>query len=285
VPWSRYKNFDLELLLTGVGPENRDLISVKLPAVHRLLEGKVAIVTGGARGIGADICRVLARHGCSVVVNYSHSGEKAEEIAAEARESGVQAIAIQADVRKKDEVEAMVRRTLDELGQIDGLINNAISGRQHGAFEELDDQDFQNMLDFGAFAVVNTTRAVRPFMRTNGGGRIVNVVTELWNMGSGQWSAYLGGKGAMVGISRALANELGPEGITVNMIAPGWMATETVDLTSEGSINFGKSLPLRRHGSAEEIGNACAFFLSDLAGYVTGAYLPVTGGRVTQIGA
>jgi 3-oxoacyl-[acyl-carrier protein] reductase len=197
----------------------------------------------------------------------------------------VQAIAIQADVRKKDEVEAMVRRTLDELGQIDGLINNAISGRQHGAFEELDDQDFQNMLDFGAFAVVNTTRAVRPFMRTNGGGRIVNVVTELWNMGSGQWSAYLGGKGAMVGISRALANELGPEGITVNMIAPGWMATETVDLTSEGSINFGKSLPLRRHGSAEEIGNACAFFLSDLAGYVTGAYLPVTGGRVTQIGA
>lgn len=141
------------------------------------------------------------------------------------------------------------------------------------------------MLDFGAFAIVNTTRAVRPFMRMNGGGRIVNVVTELWNMGSGNWSAYLAGKGAMVGISRSLANELGPEGITVNMVAPGWMATETVDLTSEGSINFGKSLPMRKHGSAEEIGNACAFFMSELAGYVTGAYLPVTGGRVTQIGA
>ena len=89
----------------------------------------------------------------------------------------------------------------------------------------------------------------------------------------------------MVGISRALANELGPENITVNMVAPGWMATESVDTKSEGSIGFGKSLPLQRHGSAEEIGNACAFFLSDLSSYVTGAYLPVTGGRVTQIGA
>lgn len=194
-------------------------------------------------------------------------------------------MAVQADVKNRAEVEAMVQRTIEELGQVHGLINNAISGRQHGAFEDLVDKDFQNMLDFGALAVVNTTRAVRPFMKSNQGGRIVNIVTELWNMGSGEWSAYLGGKGAMVGISRALANELGPDGITVNMVAPGWMATETVDLTSEGSLNFGKSLPLRRHGSSEEIGNACAFFLSDLAGYVTGAYLPVTGGRVTQIGA
>jgi len=141
------------------------------------------------------------------------------------------------------------------------------------------------MLNFGALAVINTTRAVRPSMKANGGGRIVNIVTELWNMGSGDWSAYLGGKGAMVGISRALANELGPERITVNMVAPGWMVTESVDTTSEGSIGFGNSLPLRRHGSAREIGNACAFFMSGLAGYVTGAYLPVTGGRITQMGA
>ncbi|MBV9468982.1 MAG: SDR family oxidoreductase, partial [Abitibacteriaceae bacterium] len=87
------------------------------------------------------------------------------------------------------------------------------------------------------------------------------------------------------GISRSLANELGPENITVNMVAPGWMVTENVDTNSQGSQNFAKSLPLRRHGSAEEIGNACVFFLSDLAAYVTGAYLPVTGGRITQMGA
>jgi 3-oxoacyl-[acyl-carrier protein] reductase len=89
----------------------------------------------------------------------------------------------------------------------------------------------------------------------------------------------------MVGISRALACELGPENITVNMVAPGWMADEKVDTGGEGSQKFAASLPLRRHGSADEIGNACVFFLSDLAGYVTGTYLPVSGGRVTQMGA
>ncbi|MGV3614971.1 MAG: SDR family NAD(P)-dependent oxidoreductase [Fimbriimonas sp.] len=253
--------------------------------MERLLEGKVAIVTGGARGIGADICRVLSRHGSSVIVNYSNAEERAEAVASEVRANGVRALAIRADVRNQEEVEAMVNRALDEFERIDGLINNAIGGRQHGLLEELEDEDFQNMFDFGGRAVVNTIRAVRPAMKAQGGGRIVNVVTELWNMGSGSWSAYLGGKGAMVGISRALANELGPEGITVNMVAPGWMATETVDTTSEGSRGFAESLPLRQHGSSEEIGNACAFFMSELAGYVTGAYLPVTGGRITQMGA
>ncbi|MDR3692845.1 MAG: SDR family oxidoreductase [Fimbriimonas sp.] len=253
--------------------------------MNRLLEGKVAIVTGGARGIGADICRVLSERGCSVAVNYGSSVELAEKVAEEVRSNGVNGLAVKADVRSREQVEAMIATVHAKFGRIDGLVNNAIAGRQHGRFEDLEDKDFQNMLDFNAFAVVNTVRAVRPIMKAAGGGRIVNVVTELWNMGSGEWSAYLGGKGAMVGISRALANELGPEAITVNMVAPGWMATENVDVTSDGSVQFGNSLPLRRHGSAREIGNGCAFFLSDLAGYVTGAYLPVTGGRVTQIGA
>ncbi len=252
--------------------------------MDRLLEGKVVIVTGAARGIGADICRVLGSQGCSVVVNYATSSKEANEVVAELKESGVPAIACQADVRNLTEVEEMVAKTLADFGRIDGLVNNAISGRQHGLLDEVTDQDFRDMFDFGAIAVVNTIRAVRPAMKVQGGGRVVNVVTEIWNMGPGSWSTYLGGKGAMVGISRSLANELGPEGITVNMVAPGWMVTEKVDPTSEGSIGFGNSLPLRRHGSAKEIGNACAFFISDLAGYVTGAYLPVTGGRVTQVG-
>jgi 3-oxoacyl-[acyl-carrier protein] reductase len=112
------------------------------------------------------------------------------------------------------------------------------------------------MIDFGAKAVVNTIKAVQPHFRAQGGGSVVNIVTELWNMGSGDWSMYLAGKGAMVGISRSLATELGPDNIRINMVAPGWMATETVDTSSDGSKGFAASLPLRRHGSAEEIGNA-----------------------------
>lgn len=255
-----------------------------LRAVDRLLEGKVAIVTGGARGIGADICRVLASQGCAVVVNYANAQAEAEGVVKEVQASGGRAIAVKADVRSQEEVDMMVAQALAEFGRIDGVINNAISGRQHGPLEELTDADFQDMFDFGAKAVVNTIRAVRPWMRQNGGGRIVNIVTEVWNQGGEHWASYLSGKGAMVGVSRSLANELGPEGITVNMVAPGWMVTEKVDPTSQGSIDFGKSLPLRHHGSAKEIGKGCAFFLSDLASYVTGAYLPVTGGRVTQVG-
>jgi 3-oxoacyl-[acyl-carrier protein] reductase len=250
-----------------------------------LLDGKVVLVTGGGRGIGAAICRVLGRHGATVAVNYSRSGEKAEQVAAEIEAAGGRAGAFEADVRDADAVNAMVGQVVSAFGRIDGLVNNAISGRQAGTLDEALINDYENAFDFGCRAVIHTVQAVRPVMRDQGGGRVVNIVTELWNMAPAAWSVYMAGKGAMVGLSRSLACELGPENITVNMLAPGWMADEKVDTSSEASRKFAQSLPLRRHGSAEEIGNVCVFYLSDLAGYVTGTYLPVSGGRVTQLGA
>jgi 3-oxoacyl-[acyl-carrier protein] reductase len=250
-----------------------------------LLDGKVVLVTGGGRGIGAAICRVLGRHGATVAVNYSRSGEMAEQVAAEIEAAGGRAGAFEADVRDADAVNAMVGQVVSAFGRIDGLVNNAISGRQAGTLDEALINDYENAFDFGCRAVIHTVQAVRPVMRDQGGGRVVNIVTELWNMAPAAWSVYMAGKGAMVGLSRSLACELGPENITVNMLAPGWMADEKVDTSSEASRKFAQSLPLRRHGSAEEIGNVCVFYLSDLAGYVTGTYLPVSGGRVTQLGA
>jgi 3-oxoacyl-[acyl-carrier protein] reductase len=249
-----------------------------------LLTGKVALVTGGGRGIGAAISRVLAREGATVAVNYSSSKEKAEAVVAEIKASGGKAQAFAADVRNAEAVQAMTQAVVAAFGRLDGVVNNAIAGRQHGTLSASTLEDYVTAFDFGCRAVLNTINAARPVMKDQGGGRIVNIVTELWNMAPTEWSVYMAGKGAMVGLSRSLACELGPENITVNMVAPGWMADEKVDTNSEGSKNFAKSLPLRRHGSADEIGNACAFFLSDLAGYVTGAYLPVTGGRITQAG-
>jgi len=249
-----------------------------------LLDGKVALVTGGGRGIGAAICRVLARYGAAVAVNYSQSGEKAEEVAAEITAAGGHAHAFQADVRDAEAVQRMVDEVAAHFGRLDGRVNNAIAGKQNGPLSEATPEDYATAFDFGCKAVVNTITAARPIMREQGGGRIVNIVTELWNMAPANWSVYMAGKGAMVGLSRSLACELGPEGITVNMVAPGWMVTEKVDTASEGSRKFAESLPLRRHGSAEEIGNGCVFFLRDLAGYVTGTYMPVTGGRITQVG-
>lgn len=245
-----------------------------------MLEGKVILVTGGARGIGGHISRVLAREGATVAVNYSGSREQAESVA-----ESIVGKAYQADVRDEASVSTMISAIVADYGRIDGVVNNAISGKQHGSFADATWEDFANSYDFGCKQVVNVVSAARPHFVAQGGGRVVNVVTELWNMAPADWSVYVAGKGAMVGLSRALANELGPENITVNMVAPGWMADEKVDVTSAGSLGFAKSLPLRRHGSADEIGNACAFFMSHLASYVTGAYLPVTGGRVTQMGS
>lgn len=250
-----------------------------------LLDGKVVIVTGGGRGIGANVSRVVARHGASVAVVYSASKSKAQSVVKQITDAGGTAKAFQADVRDADSVAAMVKAVKRQFGRIDGVVNNAIAGRQYAPFDQAAWADYQDMFDFGCKAVVNMIRSVRPIMKAQGGGRIVNIVTELWNMGSAEWSTYLAGKGAMVGVSRSLASELGPDGITINMVAPGWMADEKVDTSSDASISFGQTLPVRFHGSADEIGNGCVFFLSDLARYVTGAYLPVTGGRVTQMGA
>ncbi len=250
-----------------------------------LLSNKVVLVTGGGRGIGASICRVLARHGAAVAINYAASQDKAEALAQEITASGGRAQAFGADVRDADAVQKMTDEVASAFGHLHGVVNNAIAGKQSESFDAATEDDYINAFNFGCQAVLNTTRAARPLMRDAGGGRIVNIVTELWNMEAPGWSVYMAGKGAMVGISRSLAAELGPENITVNMVAPGWMADEKVDTSSKSSLDFAQTLPLRRHGSADEIGNGCVFFLSELASYVTGAYLPVTGGRITQMGA
>jgi 3-oxoacyl-[acyl-carrier protein] reductase len=249
-----------------------------------ILSDRVILVTGAGRGIGSAIARVLAREGASVAVNYGSSREKAEAVVQEIQSRGGRAQAFQADVRDAKAVQKMVEATAAHFGRLDGVVNNAIGGKQHGTLTDATLDDFRTAFDFGCVAVLNTIQAARPLFRAQGGGRVVNIVTELWNMAPADWSVYMAGKGAMVGISRALACELGPENITVNMVAPGWMVDEKVDPNSEASKNFAKTLPLRRQGSAEEIGNACAFFMSDLAGFVTGSYLLVNGGRVTQAG-
>ncbi len=250
-----------------------------------MLNGRVVLVTGGARGIGAAVCRVLAAHGATVAVNYRESATLASAVAQEIRSSGGLADTFCGDITDTVAVQRMVDQVGERFGRVDGIVNNAIAGAQHGAFGSLGWEGYQAMIDVNAKAVYNTVLALRPVFVRQGGGRVVNIVTELWNSAPADWSMYLAGKGAMVGMSRALSAELGPENITVNMVAPGWMVDEKVDVDSGGSRDYASSTPLRRQGSADEIGNACAFFLSDLAGYVTGAYLPVTGGRVRQTGA
>lgn len=244
-----------------------------------LLRDKVVLVTGGGRGIGAGIVRALARHGATVAINYNASREKAEALAA----SVENAEAFQCDVLDQDAVLRMIDAIRNRFGRIDGVVNNAIAGRQDVRLEDAAWEHYSNSFDYGAKAVINTVKAVRPIMARQGGGRIVNIVSEQWNFGAAGWSVYMAGKGAMVGISRSLADELGPENITVNMVAPGWMKTDKVT-PETNTAPYEASVPLRRQADCEEIGNTCVFLISDLASYVTGAYIPVAGGKVRQMG-
>lgn len=248
-----------------------------------LLKNKVVLVTGGARGIGAAIVRVLAREGATVAINCNTSREKADSLAQSINSNGGRAKAFCADITDAEAVAAMIEDIHREFGRIDGVINNAIAGLQAGKLEDVAWHDYQNSFDYGAKAVLNTVNAARPIMQAQGGGRIVNICSEQWNFGAAGWSVYLAGKGAMVGLTRVMAQELGPENITVNIVAPGWMKTEKVTADVDTSP-YVSNVPLARQGDAEEIGNACAFLISDLAGFISGAYIPVCGGTVRQAG-
>ncbi len=248
-----------------------------------LLKDKVVIVTGGGRGIGAAICRALAREGATVAVNYNASEAKAQALAESIKSEGGQAEAFWADVCDADSVRQMIEAVHIRFGRIDSLINNAIGGKQYGSLAELSAEDYSSAFDYGVKAIINTISSVRPIMNTLGGGRIINIVSEQWNFGAAKWSPYMAGKGAMIGISRSLADELGPENITVNMVSPGWMRDEKVEAGPDVD-SYSQSVPLRRQGDAEEIGKVCVFLISHLGDFVTGAYIPVAGGNVRQTG-
>lgn len=245
------------------------------------LTGKAALVTGGSLGLGARTCERLAEAGAAVIVNGYQHPERAEQVAAAIRERGGSAVAIQADVRDTAAVASMVRQgetTLDLPVTI--VVNNAGREERCAAPLDLDWDDYQMMLELNAKAVYNTCRATVPTMRQAHWGRIINITSMAFLQPGRHFAAYATGKGAMYSLTRNLALELGPDGITVNLVAPGWMATERSAHASPDAIaGLVRATPLHRQGSALDIANAVLFFASPLADFVTGDLLAVSGGH------
>jgi len=246
---------------------------------------RTAIVTGASRGLGAAIAMELAAAGLKVAVNFFNSQEAADRVCEQIRGAGGVAEAFRADVRDEDQVARLVEEVRSSLGEVDTIVLNATGHQPMPSIEEQTWQSYLDQLEFFLKSPLLLLQQVLPAMKRNKFGRIVQIGSEVVELGNPQFANYVSAKGAQLGQTRSWARELAPHGITVNMVAPGWMADDKVDTSSADSKQFGASLPLRTHGSADEIGNACVFFISDLAGYVTGAYLPVTGGRITQMGA
>lgn len=237
------------------------------------LEGKVALVTGGSRGIGAAVSRELAGAGARVAVNYRSGADAAEALAAE-----LGAIAVRADVASAAEASALVERVEAELGPIDALVANAGVTRDT-LIVRMTDEEWDEVLDTNLRGVFNVCRAVARGMLKRRSGAIVTMTSVVGLHGNPGQTNYAASKAGIVGLSKALAKELGSRGVRVNSIAPGYIATElTSELPEELRQTILEATPLGRLGDPADVAGAVRFLCSDEARFVTGAVLQVDGG-------
>lgn len=244
------------------------------------LQGKVAIVTGGARDIGKAVSKKLAKEGAKVVINYFENEDQAEETLSEITEEGGTAITIQGDMTKKTEVDKIVDQTLKSFGdEIHILVNVAGGLVARKSLEEMDEDFFNFVTRLNLNSVFLVTQAVVPHMKS--GAAIVNFASQAGRDGGGPGaSAYSSAKGAVMTFTRAMAKELGPKNIRVNALCPGMIATTFHDtFTNEKvRVNVASGTPLRREGNADEVANLVACLASSETSFVTGANIDINGG-------
>jgi len=243
---------------------------------------RVAIVTGASRGIGAATAMRLARDGVDVVVNYRSDRAGAKTIVEAIRGLGQQAIAVRADISRPADVQAMATRAVSELGGVDVLVNNA-GTYERGTIDATSPEDWDRRLATNLSGCFYASRAVVPHMRARGGGRIVNVASQLVFRGTDHGAEYVAAKAGIVGLTRALARELAKDGILVNAVAPGAIETGLIaGDTPEGRARRIRTIPLGRVGRPEEVAAAIAFFVGPGADYITGQVLDVNGGLLMR---
>lgn len=244
------------------------------------LEGKVAIVTGGSRGIGRATARLLAERGAKVVINYNKSPDEANSAIEEIKARGGTALAVQADVSVAADAQRLVDEAVKQFGRLDILVNNAGITRDT-LIMRMSEADWDAVLDTnlkGAYLCAKA--AMRPMLKAKG-GRIINLSSVSGQAGSGGQANYSAAKAGLIGLTKALAREVGSRSITVNAVAPGFIETDMTNvLADEFKQKALAQIPLERFGKAEEVAEAIAFLASDAAAYITGQVLAVDGGMV-----
>ncbi|MGM0454541.1 MAG: 3-oxoacyl-[acyl-carrier-protein] reductase [Cyanobacteriota bacterium] len=249
-----------------------------LPANLQHLNENVAIVTGGSRGIGRATALALASEGANVVVNYASSSAAAEEVVAEIQAMGSEAIAVKADVSQEDEANALIQAATDTWGRVDVLVNNAGITRDT-LLMRMKPADWQAVINLNLTGVFLCTRAVTKLMLKQKSGRIINIASVAGQMGNPGQANYSAAKAGVIGFTKTVAKELASRGITVNAVAPGFIATDmTHDIKADEILKF---IPLARFGEATEVAGLIRFLAADpAAAYMTGQTLNVDGGMV-----
>jgi 3-oxoacyl-[acyl-carrier protein] reductase len=243
------------------------------------LRGKTAIVTGSSYGIGKGIALLLAQVGARVVVNYSKSDEKAQQVVGEIVGEGGKASAVKADVAQSEEVKRLVDSCIEDYGRVDILVNNA-GILPFGAIEEITDEMLEKVFRVNLFGAFYCCREVVPIMKKQKYGKIVNITSIAGQRGDNTTAACYGSsKGALSVLTKSLARQLGPFGINVNAVAPHAIITPMMDYWSEEKRNEMKQrIPVRRLGTSRDVAVAVLFLVSDEAHYITGQILNVNGG-------
>ena len=240
------------------------------------LEGKVAVVTGGSRGIGAEIAKALAKNGALVAINYQNSSEKADSLVQEIEQEGGTAFAFKADVMVADDVHQFIEEVIKRYGQIDILINNAGITRDK-TFRKMSMEEWEEVINVNLNSVYKTTSAVINHMLEQKYGRIINISSIIGQSGGFGQTNYSASKAGLLGFTKSLALETAKNGVTVNAICPGFIETEMVaampDNVKESII---AKVPMRRLGQTDEVADAVLFLIK--SSYITGQEINVNGG-------
>jgi acetoacetyl-CoA reductase len=241
------------------------------------LNGKVAIVTGGAKGIGKAITVALAQEGAKVVINYNSSKEAAENLVNELGKEGHDVYAVQADVSKVEDANRLVEEAVNHFGKVDILVNNAGITRDR-TFKKLNREDWERVIDVNLSSVFNTTSAVLPYITEAEEGRIISISSIIGQAGGFGQTNYSAAKAGMLGFTKSLALELAKTNVTVNAICPGFIDTEMVaEVPEEVRQKIVAKIPKKRFGQADEIAKGVVYLCRDGA-YITGQQLNINGG-------
>jgi len=243
-----------------------------------MLKEKVALVTGGARGIGCGIAKALAREGATVIVNYSGSKEKAEAVVKSIIENGGIAKSYQCDVADYTAVEKMIKSIVEKHGHLDILVNNAGITRDNLVMK-MSETEFDEVIATNLKGSFNTMRHVARQMLKQRGGQIINISSVSGILGNAGQMNYAASKAGVVGMTKTMARELASRSITVNAIAPGFIETEMTEALSDSVKEASKAqIPLGRFGDVEDIAEMVVFLASNKAKYITGQVISVDGG-------
>ena len=242
---------------------------------------KVAIITGGSRGIGKSIVEVLFNSGANVGFTFSSSESAANEIAKNLNSSSQKCVAYKSDASKLDQCENLVESFLNDFETIDVLINNAGITKDN-LLMRMGEDDFDKVMEVNLKSVFNMTKACQRVFLKNRKGSIINMSSVVGVKGNAGQSNYAASKAGIIGFSKSIAQELGSRSIRCNVIAPGFIKTEMTDNLSDSIIeSWTENIPLKRPGESNDVANLCLFLASDLSSYITGQVINVDGGLLT----